>query len=451
MTETRKQWEGQLVNGEFHLFKYLGGSEHGAVFQTSYGDRDPRTAAIKLIAENSPDAENRLDSWQRASTLSHPNLLRIFQTGHCQIGDARLLYVVMEYVEEDLSHVILQRPLAENEVSTLEPALDALAYLHTRGLVHGCIRPASIMASGDRLKLSTDGLRLAGEPISDPGDYDPPENTSSPASDVWSFGLTLVEVLTQRLPRWDRRSHGDPDVPEDLPAPLLDIVRHCLRRDPKRRWTAAEIAKHLKPPVAAQRTEQPVQRGASPTRSRNLILAVIFLLALTSFVSFKLLSHPRRGDARPPQATEESSGMARPQSRQVVSAVPSKENPTTRNEKQGSSGTSRTSVSAARAEAATVSKAPTGGVIHQVLPDVPQKARDTIRGTVRVGIKVSVDPAGNVTDATIDSRGPSKYFANLALQAAPRWKFAPARNASSHWALRFEFSADGTKAFVQAK
>jgi len=88
-------------------------------------------------------------------------------------------------------------------------------------------------------------------------------------------------------------------------------------------------------------------------------------------------------------------------------------------------------------------------VIHQVLPNVPQSARDTIRGTVRVGIKVSVDPSGSVIDATIDSQGPSSYFANLALQAARQWKFAPARSAPDDWNLRFEFSADDTQAFAE--
>ena len=447
MPETWKQWEGQMVNREFYLREYLGGSERGAVFQTYYDDHGPRKAAIKLLAEDTPNAGSHLASWQLASTLSHPNLIRIFQTGRCQIGDAKLLYVVMEYAEENLSDIVPQRPLPENEVSTLAPALDALAYLHAKGLVHGRIKPTNIMASGDQLKLSTDGLRRAGEPISDPGDYDPPETKGSPAGDVWSFGMTLVEALTQRLPTWDRKGQPDPDVRENLPAPLLDIARHCLRRDPKRRWTVADIAKRLKPGVAAQWTEQPVQRGGSPTRSRNLILALILLLALIGLVSLKLLNHPRGGDSQLSQASEKPSEKTPPEPQQSKSAVPSNEKPTTLSHEQSSSSNSQVPVSPpAGAPTVPGAEATNSGVVHQILPDVPQQARDTIRGTVRVGIKVSVDPSGNVTDATIDSAGPSKYFANLALQAAPRWKFAPARDGSSDWTLRFEFSADGTKA-----
>jgi TonB family protein len=85
------------------------------------------------------------------------------------------------------------------------------------------------------------------------------------------------------------------------------------------------------------------------------------------------------------------------------------------------------------------------------LPDVSEKARGTIHGKVRVAVQVHVDPAGNVSQAVLDAPGPSKYFADLALQAARRWEFtAPevnGRSAPSDWLIRFEFSQSGTQAF----
>jgi TonB family protein len=450
MAELWKQWEGQTVNGEFHLGEYLGGSQDGAVFQTHFDDRDPKTAAIKLISENSSNAEDRLALWQFACTLSHPNLIRIFQAGHCQIGDAKFLYVVMEHAEQDLSQIVPHRPLTANEATEmLDPAIGALAYLHAKGLVHGRIKPSNIMASCDQLKLSSDGLRRAGDPISDPGDYDPPEATSSPAGDVWSLGMTLVEVLTQRLPTWDRKAQGDPDSPKTLPAPFLDIARHCLRRDPNRRWTIADIARRLKSPAAVQRTERSVRRHASPRNIRYLIAAVILLLASAGFVGVKLLNHSTRDITALPQATEKPSAKALPEPRRVASAAPAETRTATPSEKQSPGGAPQTAVPAPPAHEPKHSEAgAVGGVIHRVLPDVPQKALDTIRGTVRVGITVSVDPSGNVSNATIDSPGPSTYFANLALQAAQQWKFAPSRGASTDWTLRFELSADGARAFA---
>ena len=452
MAEVWKQWEGQTVNGEFLLGEYMGGSQNGAVFQTRFGDPDPQPAAIKLIPENSPNAKNRLASWQSAINFSHPNLIRIFQAGHCRIGDAKLLYVVMEYADENLSQVVPRRPLTELEVAELlTPVLGALAYLHEKGLAHGGIKPANIMANGDQLKISSDGLRRAGEPISEPSGYDPPEATSSSEGDVWSLGMTLVEVLTQRLPAWDRHAHADPIVPKTLPAPLLDIARHCLRRDPARRWTLADIAKRLNPPMAAQRAEQSIQQSAVPGNTRYLIAAVILLLASIGLVSFKLLNHPSKTGGEIPKAIGKPSKPPLPEPRPVPSAALAEKQPETPAEKQAASAPAPIAVPAPPAQTPKVAepKAVSGGVIHQVLPDVPQKSLDTIRGTVRVGIKVSVDPSGKVSDATIESPGPSTYFANLALDAARKWKFAPSRSGSSDWTLHFEFSPEGTQAFAE--
>jgi TonB family protein len=64
-------------------------------------------------------------------------------------------------------------------------------------------------------------------------------------------------------------------------------------------------------------------------------------------------------------------------------------------------------------------------------------------------VKVQVDASGKVVAADLDSAGPSKYFANLAMKAARDWEFTPAKvdgeNAASEWILRFEFAQDGTK------
>ena len=66
-----------------------------------------------------------------------------------------------------------------------------------------------------------------------------------------------------------------------------------------------------------------------------------------------------------------------------------------------------------------------------------------------------VDPSGNVAGTTLDSAGPSKYFARLALQAAQRWKFAPAKvdgqGVPSEWILRFEFQKTATNVYPVLK
>src|SRR2546421_2272663 len=73
----------------------------------------------------------------------------------------------------------------------------------------------------------------------------------SAAADVWSLGMTLVETLTQHTPVLQPGSQADPVVPDALPQPFLDIARHALRREPRRRWTISEIAARFNPAAAA--------------------------------------------------------------------------------------------------------------------------------------------------------------------------------------------------------
>ncbi len=84
-----------------------------------------------------------------------------------------------------------------------------------------------------------------------------------------------------------------------------------------------------------------------------------------------------------------------------------------------------------------------GTVAERVMPNVPEKASRTIRGKVDVRIRVSVDRNGAVSSATIEPPEHSRYFANLALQTARKWRFKPAqvdgRPAPSTWTLRFDF------------
>jgi TonB family protein len=90
-------------------------------------------------------------------------------------------------------------------------------------------------------------------------------------------------------------------------------------------------------------------------------------------------------------------------------------------------------------------------VIHQVIPEVPQSASNTITGRIKVKVRVDVDASGKVANATLTAPGPSKYFANLALKASQKWEFAAPRSngqpTPSTWTLLFEFSKTSTKAF----
>ena len=261
MTNAWKQQEGQIVDGRYRLVLYLGGSDHSAVFLTELPNTRER-AAIKLIGSDPAETDSQLSRLRRAAKLSHPHLARILEIGQAQIGSAHVVYLVTDYAEEDLSLILPDRALSPEEVREMLPLIiDTMQYLHSHGFVHARMKPSNIQAVNDQLKLSIDGVCAPHERGSSgekSSPYDPPElapTGPSTAGDVWSLGMTIVEVLTQRLPIWEWTGHADPPAPRNLPAPFLEIVRNCLRRDPAMRCTLREISENLEP--------QPVQQTES--------------------------------------------------------------------------------------------------------------------------------------------------------------------------------------------
>ena len=535
MTVAWKQWQGQSVEGKFPLREYLGGSEHSAVFLTQLREPEPQKAAIKLIEADPASAELQLSLWKLASQLSHPNLLRIFSWGRCKMEGTDLLYVVMEHAEEDLSQILPQRALTPEETrEMLNPVLDTLEYLHGKELVHGHLKPSNILATADQLKLSSDGLTQQGKSapsLRKAGAYDPPEAARgewTPASDVWSLGATLVEVLTQRLPDRQPGAKNEPAVPATLPAPFLEIARGCLRVEPRRRDNIADIAGRLNPsavrarsvaaaassidplsvplstvppkpgsslppparPVAKLQPTQPTQQAATAARPKPrsavpVLVGVGGLALVAILVVPRILTHrseaqqtasvvpdkPAPPVSQPtPPAESPTPAKTRPvQEQKPVRAETSSSTPapapqTAKPQTQESLQATSEKEKSPAAEDSTAAPAPSvtpakstpvglthtkGEVLDQILPDVSEKARATIQGKVRVTVRVHVDPSGSVSGADLDSPGPSKYFADLALQAARRWAFTSpevdGHSVPSDWLLRFEFSQKDTK------
>lgn len=163
MTDAWKNWEGQSIDG-FQLRQYLGGTDHSAVYLTNLHSAGEPNAAIKFI--HAPeDADAQLERWRVAGLLNHPNLISLYGVGRCQVGETGLLYVVMEYAEENLAQILPQRVLEPEETRQMMGAvIEALTFLHSQGLAHTKLKPANIMAAGDQLKISRDTLREIGSP-----------------------------------------------------------------------------------------------------------------------------------------------------------------------------------------------------------------------------------------------------------------------------------------------
>jgi TonB family protein len=430
-TESWKNWEGRVADNRFPLRKWLGGSGHSAVFLTERSGAESQKAVIKLIRPENLDEDAQLSRWTTAAKLSHPHLLRLFECGRCAIAGTPLLYVVMEYAEENLAEILPLRALAPAEVSEmLQPTVETLDYLQRYNLAHGRIRPSNIMAVDNQLKISADAVGKTGEYRAGrtPSAYDAPEVTTtgiSPAADIWSLGATLVAVMTQNETKLTNDARGYFAVPEAIPEPVRGIVRQCLQLDPQRRPTAANLLSP--PPTPNVRTDVPLNPRAvevlerapqkEPSQKRFVLPILIAIVVILVWAGSKFVTHQS-----PVPATKSRAASGLPAAAAPAAQAPS---PFSENQKPAPKGLVR------------------GSVSHQLLPEVSRNAQNTINGHVKVSVQVSVDASGSVSQAKLVSAGPSKYFADRALTAARGWKFTSpqvdGQAAASEWILRFQF------------
>ncbi len=429
-------WQNAVINGVYPLHRLLNGSERSAVFLTECKGRADANAAIKIIPiERITLAQ--LSHWKSATGLSHPHLIQLFDAGLCQLGGHQFLFVVMEHAEQTLAEVLQQRALTADEVrELLPPTLEALTFLHGKGLVHGHLKPANVMVVNDQLKLSSDGIRPASAPrvgIVEPSLYDPPEADHAPftsAGDIWGLGITLVEALTQHPPRFDEQSIAA-GLPTSVPPALVDMVQRCLSSNPSARPSAAELQSQLEgapktpvppvtpvaPPAPAPQTavravsqpampieESPPRRGMRPG-----IAAIVSLIVLAAvWAGWQLFrTHPNSTVSQQPAVVP---AIAAPQP-------------------------------AAQLPGPAIAAA---SVIHAQMPNVPRKALGTIHGHFRIVVLVVVDQSGTVLRGLLKNTGPSAYFARLTKEAAQQWRFAPTdQRGTRQWLLRFEFTRNG--------
>ena len=492
-TAIQSDWVGRVVDGRFSLLQWLGGSGHSDVFLTELPGDSPQKAAIKFMPIEA-GVEARIAFAMNASR-AHAQLLRVLESGRCAIDGSAYAFVVTEFAEEVLSEILLIRPLDPEEVrQTLVPVVEALGELHGHGLVHGRLKPSNILVVEDQLKLSSDSLQPVGAPVDEElalSIYDAPERaqgTMSPAMDMWSLGVMIVESLTQQTPDWNRANHRDVRIPESIPRPFSGIAAACLRVDPARRAALNDVRHHLgidlpvaaptPPPAPEPQAPKPIgqalprfafeDRRESQRKPRRGVLLIVVLILTAVVLLLWSRSHgtlpatksndqptaqssapvpapepqqqpqPAQTTAEPAQATTQPE---KPPS--AATASPAEAAPT-----QGQTGANAAGNSGAASNSGTANSSAKGSIAQRVMPDVLPAASRSIQGKVNVRVRVNVSPAGEVQDASFESAGPSRYFAKVAMEAARQWKFTPARASgqpiASVWTLHFVFTRENT-------
>jgi TonB family protein len=425
-----KQWEGGLAGGEFPLEQFLGNGEGGAVFRTRSASGD---AAIKLVPAAGAQAEELVARWTRAQSLDNPHLLKIIRTGTWTKSGLSLAYLVMEYADENLAAVLLERALTADEtLEMLQPVAETLVFLHRKGLVHGHLTPSNIFAVNDTLKISSDSVSVG-----------------NASTDLRALAATTLQTLTRGSVTF---SNGNSEAGiRALPRSLDEIVRNCVGQNGRGQWSAADLVSWLQSrqrggQIAAinpSHSARPATRAASthvsPPRARKPRLtsfAILAALVLVAVITVGSLLNRRTADPI----------SAAPQPSSQVPAQAPNASPATALPKQRP-------VAADKAPApvrASQSKPAVGSpeqVALQVLPEISEHARGTIHGTVVIVVRATVNQSGDVTDATLQPTG-SRYLGRMALEAVRKWRFAPGTD-PQEWRVRFEISRADTKVFPQ--
>src|SRR3569833_652074 len=266
-------WEGLTVDGRFPLLEWLGGWADRCVFLTER--QSTHTANIKLIQASGADADACVAKWEAAKALPHPCLVAMMETGRYRLNDTDVAYEVTEKADTFLSAIVPRKALSPGEITEiLFPVVDALAFVHEKGFVHGSVKPSSIALIDAEWKLSYDEMARAGDLVRfyrDLDSYDAPEVGSgnvTAAADMWALGMIVVEACSQRTPVWDRNTAGDLGVPDWLPQPFREIARDCVRWDPAKRISIGEVKELLaRTPVPAKSASTAASREPEKDRA----------------------------------------------------------------------------------------------------------------------------------------------------------------------------------------
>jgi len=226
---------GETIVGRYRLVRLIGEGGFASVFEAVDTRASGRVAIKVLRPEKSLEANfaNRFRQEVRlVRQLKHPNTIKVSDTGTCETG---CLFLVMEYVTGTRLDDFVERnaPLGPVRVMKIaEQILKSLAEAHEKGIVHRDLKPGNIMighlaGEDDFVKVLDFGVAKALEPsgpqVKTQTDavfctprYAAPELLKgrgvSPASDVYSLGLIMLEMLT-----------GEPVINEPTDADIIAV------------------------------------------------------------------------------------------------------------------------------------------------------------------------------------------------------------------------------------
>ena len=319
--------------GEFELVERLGHGGMGAVYLARDKSLD-RMVAVKVMAGAIAAEADLVQRFAReakaAARLTHPNIVQVYRVGN----EAGTPYIAMEYVEGAPLNVLLKRCGTmswQQALHITSQVADALTCAHGSGIIHRDIKPDNIIVNqqgrawvadfglakiqGADTQLTATGLFM-GSPR-----YMSPEQCGTapvtPASDMFSLGIVLYEMLAGRRPFVAETPAGlvkqitldDPEplatAAPDTPPAVRRLVDSLMAKDPNARTSdgavLAEAIRNIGVDSTAQ-SEETVAPQVRPRRSRLAWTIPLVLVAALALVG--VLAHRWRTPTPPSQKAE---------------------------------------------------------------------------------------------------------------------------------------------------
>lgn len=261
---------GRLLGNRYEIVEKIGSGGMADVYRAKCHLLD-RFVAVKILKDEFTEDEDFIRKFRResqaAASLSHPNILNIYDVGSEEENGKKVHYIVMEYIKgKTLKDIIISKgKLSEEETVYYATHIgEALSHAHENHIIHRDIKPHNIMVTDDkRVKVTDFGIARAvtSSTITTSSDvlgsvhYFSPEQArggyTDEKSDIYSLGIVMYEMITGKLP-----FNGDTPIGialkhvqeemtppmealSDIPVELNNIIMKCVQKRQGDRYSSA--------------------------------------------------------------------------------------------------------------------------------------------------------------------------------------------------------------------